>query len=570
MAALLTGSALGNGIVSFNGRGLGFLDTLVLLLWLTLISMAFAGAFYLAAAVAERVIPLLRPKLRPDRTTLFITVYILFMTWIYVVRTYLYDLPIGPGRAAQTVGQAKALFWGGNIALAAFFIGAGFLALKIFPDRADRPSNLSGVVKAALLAVWIAAAVAMFIPAKQPVSNSGKVSPPSSRNRDGKLFIIAVDGADWGIINHLAGRGRLPNFKSFIEQGAAGSLQTFWPTLSPLIWTSAFTGKLPSQHGVIDFGVFRFPGMSRGFYRGFGLRRLFGLLHDLQLVEMTIINHTFGNEPKLWDIMTAFKRESVVSGPLMTWPAPNIKGSFVADQLYEKLKMDEKLDPGGNMEGYVYPPSTAERLFSGFEYEDLVRNRDVLFSSLFLRQLELVPKADLALVYLRHVDLVCHVNLCWDGQCYPEGERAERVDDAYVYVDNFLGEVRGLIGPDTSVMIISDHGFEPYLMAGGLCGHHRFFPEGVFILQGPGIKAGHWMEEGAHVLDISPTALHLLGIPVSEDMAGEVMEDAFIERPLVSRVNNYDWVPRNRARAKVDPGTDKRIIEELKALGYVQ
>jgi predicted AlkP superfamily phosphohydrolase/phosphomutase len=56
----------------------------------------------------------------------------------------------------------------------------------------------------------------------------------------------------------------------------------------------------------------------------------------------------------------------------------------------------------------------------------------------------------------------------------------------------------------------------------GPTGDHRL--EGVFIGHGPAFRPGATLE-GATLLDIAPTALHLLGVPVPADMDGRVLAE---------------------------------------------
>jgi predicted AlkP superfamily phosphohydrolase/phosphomutase len=61
------------------------------------------------------------------------------------------------------------------------------------------------------------------------------------------VLFIGVDGADWEIIQPLMQRGRLPHFAQIVRDGAAGELESIEPMLSPLLWTTMATGKLPKS-----------------------------------------------------------------------------------------------------------------------------------------------------------------------------------------------------------------------------------------------------------------------------------------------------------------------------------
>jgi len=55
-------------------------------------------------------------------------------------------------------------------------------------------------------------------------------------------------------------------------------------------------------------------------------------------------------------------------------------------------------------------------------------------------------------------------------------------------------------------------------------GVHR--KEGVLMVVGPGIRKGYKIR-GARIMDLAPTILHTMGIPVPSDMDGRVLEEIF-------------------------------------------
>ena len=68
-----------------------------------------------------------------------------------------------------------------------------------------------------------------------------------------KILLVGWDSADWRLINPLLDAGMMPALSGVIERGAMGNLAAVEPVLSPLIWTSLATGKLPHKHGVLGF-----------------------------------------------------------------------------------------------------------------------------------------------------------------------------------------------------------------------------------------------------------------------------------------------------------------------------
>jgi hypothetical protein len=93
------------------------------------------------------------------------------------------------------------------------------------------------------------------------------------------------------------------------------------------------------------------------------------------------------------------------------------------------------------------------------------------------------------------------------------------------------------------------------------------------MLSGPGAAIGARLPK-AHVLDIAPTLLHLLGVPASEEMLGRVLTDALDPAlpPPLARVTSLEEIGRRRVvgETPVDPGGDAERLERLRALGYIQ
>ena len=82
---------------------------------------------------------------------------------------------------------------------------------------------------------------------------------------------------------------------------------------------------------------------------------------------------------------------------------------------------------------------------------------------------------------------------------------------------------------------------------------------------------------GANVLDVAPTILAILGIPISEDMAGRVWTEAlnedFLARFPVETIPSHED-PRPGKAGPVEGIMDDEALEErmerLRALGYVE
>ena len=68
-----------------------------------------------------------------------------------------------------------------------------------------------------------------------------------------RVVILGLDGLDPDLVDEFLENGLLPNLAQLQEQGTYQRLQTTWPPLSPVAWSSFSTGTNPGKHNIFDF-----------------------------------------------------------------------------------------------------------------------------------------------------------------------------------------------------------------------------------------------------------------------------------------------------------------------------
>jgi predicted AlkP superfamily phosphohydrolase/phosphomutase len=68
-----------------------------------------------------------------------------------------------------------------------------------------------------------------------------------------KVVFLGVDGADWQVIEPMMKEGKLKNFKSLMERGRWGVLESIKPIRSPMVWNTMLTGQNPDKHGIVEW-----------------------------------------------------------------------------------------------------------------------------------------------------------------------------------------------------------------------------------------------------------------------------------------------------------------------------
>jgi predicted AlkP superfamily phosphohydrolase/phosphomutase len=419
----------------------------------------------------------------------------------------------------------------------------------------------------------------------------------------GPVLLVGIDGATFSRIEPLIAAGRLPVIEGLMSRGAWAPLETLEPTVSPAIWTTIATGKLPDAHGILGFeGV---PGES---------------MKTLPTSQMRQVR-------AFWNVMSEHDRDVGVIGWWATWPAEAVEGYVVSDRVaYTRMEATLGADDRQRLE--VFPPEIETEVLdlvrkpseiqasdvrrfmelSDDEIQQVISGTGYRYGA-FVPEFKYVHQSDrstveiakhlmatrevgVTAVALYGVDTVSH--LAWhlsEPEAFPEvppdavsPELIRRfggvIDAYYEYADELLGELIESTGPDTTVVVFSDHGFGPTGHLPWSGGHGRITPgapiapDGILIVAGPDVREAGRVDR-AHVLDVMPTILYFQGLPRGDDMPGRVLtelleETVVAERPVAS-IPTYETVPQPRIDTKLlsDPELDAATIEKLKALGYL-
>ncbi|MEA3374686.1 MAG: alkaline phosphatase family protein [Chloroflexota bacterium] len=141
------------------------------------------------------------------------------------------------------------------------------------------------------------------------------------------------------------------------------------------------------------------------------------------------------------------------------------------------------------------------------------------------------------------------------GDSVVHGPYASRSADLHLILDGYRAIAFPLFAADRHVVTSQIRGDS---------GCHR--RHGVLIAWGEGIRPGETVE-GARIMDLAPTILHLMGLPVSEDMDGRVLTSlTSVERPV-----EYERDGAREAGAEEDlsPEDTAEVEERLRSLGYL-
>ena len=90
---------------------------------------------------------------------------------------------------------------------------------------------------------------------------------------------------------------------------------------------------------------------------------------------------------------------------------------------------------------------------------------------------------------------------------------------------------------------------------------------GIILARGPQIRRGVRLQS-ASLLDVAPTVLHMLGLPVAADMDGHVLTDMLATETPIETVATIDGDMPKRTVEAAAPEED--VTDRLRSLGYVR
>jgi len=415
---------------------------------------------------------------------------------------------------------------------------------------------------------------------------------PSS---DRRLLLLGWDAADWQHIRPLLRAGEMPALTKLMERGVWGNLATLQPMVSPMLWTSIVTGTTAEAHGVHGFVE---PDPEHG-----GARPWSSLSRRRKAV---------------WNILNQTGRRSQVVGWWASHPAEPLQGAVVSNAF-----VNTRCVASGHWRvpaGCVHPPElagvlaplkmlprevTQEHILPfiprAAEIDQDTDNRLHSFARLLSDAVtihalatELMASApwDFMAVYWDAVDHFCHGFMPFHPPRLPHiAERdfaiyKDVVRGAYLFHDMMLERLLELAGPETTVILCSDHGFlsgpnrpllDPNDPAGPTLWHRDM---GILVMAGPGI-APRGQIHGASLLDITPTILTLYGLPCGKDMAGKPLMEALVERRLPDRIPTWESVAGEDGRHppattyypsghNSDATEADALTCQMAALGYIE
>jgi predicted AlkP superfamily phosphohydrolase/phosphomutase len=322
-------------------------------------------------------------------------------------------------------------------------------------------------------------------PAPQPAAPAPTAAPHTGTRRPGansgsgpnKVLVLGLDGATFDLIRPWAAAGYLPTLKRLMDEGAHGELRSTTPPMTGPAWTSFATGVNPGKHRLYDW-IARDEG-----------RYTFSPVTALDM-----------EAPTLYTLLSEAGRRVCALNVPMTYPPTPVNGVMVSGLPAPSTKVT-----------ITYPPSLYQEIVDavgdyilypdpGQAYSDagidafltrLYRTTDLRIQTLdYLRSRE---AWDFAMVVFNGTDTISHAMWKFMDVSHPLHDPAaarkygNAIRDYYTYLDAKLAPYVDELPDDTTLVVMSDHGFGPF---------HKFIHVNNWLMQQgymatqPGLRSG--------------------------------------------------------------------------------
>jgi predicted AlkP superfamily phosphohydrolase/phosphomutase len=286
----------------------------------------------------------------------------------------------------------------------------------------------------------------------QPVEVTEPEPTPDPSPHRGKVLVIGLDGATFDLIQPWAAGGYLPTFSRLMNQGAHGRLHSTIPPMTAPAWTSFATGTNPGKHRLYDW-IAREPGSYR----------------------FSPVTGLDGKAPTIYTLLSQAGRRVCTLNVPMTYPPVPVNGVMVSGMpapstqntiTYPADLFQDIVQAVGDY--VLYPDPGQAYSDSGVDafLDRLYRTTDVRVRTFeYLRARE---AWDFAMIVFNGTDTICHALWKYMDPEHPlhdpsrYAKYGSAIRDYYQLIDKHLARVVEGLDEDTTLVIMSDHGFGPF------------------------------------------------------------------------------------------------------------
>jgi predicted AlkP superfamily phosphohydrolase/phosphomutase len=251
-----------------------------------------------------------------------------------------------------------------------------------------------------------------------------------------RVVFVGLDGTPYTFMKRLIEEGRAPNAARLAEQGSLLRMDSMWPWVSSVAWSTMMTGVNPAKHNIFGF-IDRDPATYKQF-----------IPHSRYMKAKT-----------LWEVLSeAGKRVIVVNVPV-TYPPREVNGILVGGFLspnLDKAVYPASYTPTLKSLGYVVDADPWKaRESKDLALQEVNRALDARIRTLF----HLLEREEWDYLHLHVMETDRLHHFLWQQMEEDHPIYAPAFYDFYRRIDDMLGQLAAKLDDNTTLMWMADHGF---------------------------------------------------------------------------------------------------------------
>lgn len=256
------------------------------------------------------------------------------------------------------------------------------------------------------------------------------------KSKGPQVCVIGIDGVPYTFIQKRMAEGGFKNIKKLMEAGDMKQMSSVVPPISSVAWATFMTGKNPAKHGIFGF-----------------------VDRDAETMEMKIPTSVDMKSKTLWEILSDHNKKVVAMNVPGSYPPRKVNGKLISCFLatdINKATYPPELSTKLKELGYIIDvdPWKARQDRDGFLEDLFVALEKRLDTTLYLLESE---KPDFLISHIMETDRLSH--FFWEDLDNNDEKYAPKIIEFFEKVDEFIGVVVSKLPEETTVIVMSDHGF---------------------------------------------------------------------------------------------------------------
>lgn len=251
-----------------------------------------------------------------------------------------------------------------------------------------------------------------------------------------KVFVLALDGVPFTLLNQFITNGTMPQLAALTQKGLFKQINSVEPSVSSVAWASFLTGKQPNQHGILGFAE-RNPATMEWFTPNASHLTLPTLLEALSVKGKSVFS---------MNVPATYPPKKINGISICGFLGPNLQqGTFPKKEAHFLEEQGYRIDVDTSLAKTHFPDFITD-------LKQVMEKRIEM-----MRHYWHSSDWDFFMTHIMAPDRLHHFSYELFENAHPDALVLYR--SFYARIDRLIGQVKSMLDKDTTLLMLSDHGF---------------------------------------------------------------------------------------------------------------